>query len=114
MQVYMSRLEAVVAAFFGLCVLDWSLELCLIQLLRRRHYEMWIAAGSPSASFCGLLHNSFNARNYVMTRADRCRHDWLLSTYCWFFLVFNALFLAYMAFTAVLILIAGVRFLFRV
>lgn len=107
-------IQLTVTAFFGLCVLDWVLELCLIQLLRWRHHEIWIAAGAPSASFRGLIQNSFNARKFVMSQVDADSQDLLLRAYCRFFRVFNALFIACVLVLAVLIVMSGLRFLFRV
>ena len=107
-------IHLMVSGFFGLCVLDWALELCLIRLLRWRHHETWIAAGAPSASLRGLVRNSFNARNFVMYHVDADSQDPLLRAYCRFFRVFNALFLASMAFLALAFIVSGLRFLFRV
>ena len=106
-------IDLMVSGFFGLCVLDWTLELCLIRLLRWRHHETWVAAGAPSASFRGLIQNSFNARNFVVSHVDADSHDPLLRAYCRFFRVFNALFLACMFLLTVAMIISGLGFLFR-
>ena len=105
--------EIMVAGFFGLCLLDWLLEFCLIRLLRWRHHETWIAAGAPSASFRGLIKNSFNARQFVMSEVNADSPDALLRGFCRFFRVFNSFFLACVLLLAMGIFVSGLRFLFR-
>jgi len=101
--------EVLAAGFFAICLADAVLEFGLIHLLRRRHHGFWIEAGSPKASLWGYIHNSFNARNYVMSQADRDRHDNLLSRYCWGYRVFALACGAFVALTAGVFLIAVVQ-----
>jgi hypothetical protein len=108
------RLNALVAGFFLLCVVDLGFEIGLIVLLRQRHHAFWKELGSPKPSFWGYIKNSFNGRGYIASQAVRERHDEMLESYCWVFRVFNFAFLLYLPLTMVVILLsAGQYFLAR-
>lgn len=93
MQIPWRFLDSFIGLFLVLCVADLALELGLLQLLRVRHREFWLSKGAPKVSLWGYVRNSFNARSYVMSRADRDRHDGLLTGYCWVYRSFSILFL---------------------
>jgi hypothetical protein len=83
--------------FFALSLVDVMLEWCLIRLLRQRHHELWVKAGSPRVSLWGYVPNSaFNGKQFVRSQADRLYHDPLLSVYCWVYRIFNMIFIGFL------------------
>ena len=90
---------------------DVVFEFCLIHLLRPRHHELWIELGSPKATLRGYVFNSFNARRFVMSRADRDRDDRMFSRYCRIYRAFNVVFTVFYVSAGIVSLGAVVRML---